>query len=563
MSAPLMHQSRNPHRQRSARERVFEIIPAALVWLSLGLAVYFSFTHPAWAAVYIIVFDVYWVLKAINTTLHLLSSYNHYQHDLTMDWFAGVKMLRHKEDLIRVLTERKAQARRAWRGLISREIERVNAAQIKRDYDQIYHVVLFPFVDESFELLRTSVEAIRQSNYRLDRVIILLAAEERAAAQAQATAQKLHDAYQDVFRGFLVSTHPDNLPGEIRGKSANASFATEHVLLPWLAQNNIPLENVIMSNLDSDTVVHRQYLARVTYEWLLAADPHRRSYQPITLYNNNMWDSPALVRVVAVANSFWQFMESSRPDRLRTFSSHSMSLKTLREVGFWKKEIVNEDGFIFWQCYLHFNGQYSTVPLFIPVSMDTCVAEDYKQTLINQYKQKRRWAYNVEYWPHLVPKLLGNKKIPLPDRLYKFWQYVEGNYNWATASIVIATMGFLPSFLGDNFTGTVLGYNLPYATRLMMNIALVFLIASVYVNMILLPPRPAKYKWTRTAAMYAQWVLVPFISIIWGSIPSLEAQTRLALGKYMEFWVTPKPRSVIEKSEIRISKPETALNLKN
>ena len=179
--------------------------------------------------------------------------------------------------------------------------------------------------------------------------------------------------------------------------------------------------------------------------------------------------------------------------------------------------------------------------------MDTCLADTYRQTLVNQYKQKRRWAYNVEYWPHLVPKLLANARISLYHRLYKFWQYVEGNYNWATASIIIATMGFLPSWLGDNFTGTVLGFNLPYATKLMMNVALVFLIASIYINMILLPPRPEKYKWTRSAAMYAQWMLVPLISIFWNSIPAIEAQTRLALGRYMEFWVTPKFRKPAAK----------------
>ena len=172
------------------------------------------------------------------------------------------------------------------------------------------------------------------------------------------------------------------------------------------------------------------------------------------------------------------------------------------------------------------------------------MADTYKQTLINQYKQKRRWAYNVEYMPWLVPRLLGNKNIPIYHRLYKFWQYMEGNYNWATASIIIAAGGFLPAILGDNFVGTVFGFNLPYATRLLMNVALIFLIVSVYINMVLLPKRPSHYRWTRTASMFAQWFLVPLISIIWGSIPAIEAQTRLALGKYMEFWVTPKARGL-------------------
>lgn len=530
------------HRQRTKLERFLEMIPASLVWGTFIAAIYFSFTHPAWAAAYIIAFDVYWVLKAINTTFHLLSSYSHYKHDLVIDWLAVLERMQNRDEFLKWIRQRKNNVPWKWKNILKKEEKRYLKKGKIDDYKNLHHVVLFPFVDESFELLSSSIDGVVKSNYPNDKIIILLAAEERAGEKALVTAKRLREKYKSRFKNFLISVHPDGLPGEIKGKSANASYATEHVLVPWLKKSNIDINNVIISNLDSDTVIHSQFLAKVSYEWLIVPNPHKRSYQPITLYNNNMWDSPALVRVVAVANSFWQFMESSRPDRLRTFSSHSMSLKTLTEVGYWKKEIVNEDGYIFWQCYLHFDGDYMVSPVYIPVSMDTCLAENYKKTLVNQYKQKKRWAYNVEYMPWLFPDLLKNKKISLYHRIYKTWQYMEGNYNWATASIMIAIMGFLPSFLGDNFVGTAFGFNLPYATRIMMNVALVFLIASVYVNMILLPPRPKHYTWKRTAAMYAQWALVPIISVVWGSIPAIEAQTRLALGKYMEFWVTPKAR---------------------
>ncbi len=238
-----------------------------------------------------------------------------------------------------------------------------------------------------------------------------------------------------------------------------------------------------------------------------------------------------------------------------------MTLQALIEVGFWKKDIVNEDGYIYWQCYLHYAGDYKVIPLFIPISLDTCLADSFWQTLKNQYKQKRRWAYNVEYYPHLLPQLLKSK-APFWDRLYKLYQYMEGNFNWATASILISCLGWLPLFLGsDAFRASVVAFNLPLMTKVIMTTATAFLIFSVYINLILLPPRPKRYSVWRSVMMYLQWFLVPIASVVFGSLPAIEAQTRLMLGQYLEFWVTPKSRKG-ENTALTMEAMQTAPEVK-
>ena len=123
------------------------------------------------------------------------------------------------------------------------------------------------------------------------------------------------------------------------------------------------------------------------------------------------------------------------------------------------------------------------------------------------------------------------------------FQYVEGNFNWATASLLISILGWLPLLIGGpEFHQTVVAYNLPKVTRTLMTIATGFLIFSVYINFILLPPRPKKYSWVKSLMMYLQWFLVPITSVVFGSLPAIEAQTRLMLGWYLEFFVTPKIR---------------------
>jgi hypothetical protein len=45
--------------------------------------------------------------------------------------------------------------------------------------------------------------------------------------------------------------------------------------------------------------------------------------------------------------------------------------------------------------------------------------------------------------------------------------------------------------------------------------------------------------------MILEWVIVPFIIIILGSTPALDAQTRLMFARYMEFFPTEKSRKVV------------------
>lgn len=519
-------------------------MPGLQLWTVFIGAVLLSYYKPSWAALFIVCFDLYWVLKALNVATHLIASYRKFKVFVRIDWLSYAEKLADPKQFIEFLRA-KTPINSVEKKYIAQEIKRLEkkllAGKKFHRLEEFYHLVLVPFVDESFDVLDSSIGSVSQSNYPKDRMILLLAAEERAGRAAIDLAEKVKAKYQSHFYKIFISVHPDGLPGEIKGKSANAGFAIQTVL-PELKNLGIRTESVLVSNFDSDTIVHPQYFARVIYEFLTADKPYQKSYQPIAIYNNNIWDSPALIRVVSVSNSFWQFTESSRPDRLRTFSSHTMTLKALLDIGLWKKDIVNEDGFVYWQCYLHYSGDYQVVPLFIPISLDTCLAETTWQTLKNQYKQKRRWAYNVEYYPHLVWPLLTGK-APFWDRLYKLYQYVEGNFNWAAASIMISSLGWLPLFIGgDRFLQSVLAFNLPTITKTLMNIALVFLIFSVYVNLVLLPPRPAKYSAWKSVAMYLQWFLVPLSSVIFGSLPAVEAQTRLMLGRYLEFWVTPKSR---------------------
>lgn len=525
--------------------RLLEILPGILTWTTLLGAPILAYYHPVWISIYIILFDLYWFLKGGNVALHLLHSFFRLKTHNKIDWQDWCERLVDLENFKKYLREQRKQiSHRGLRRLYSDTFQRLDKIKDGRSLNEqrVYQLIILPIYKEGLEVLEPSISSYSTSDFPSKRIILVLAVEERAGAESMQVARILEQKFADKFFKFSIITHPDGIAGEARGKGANCSYAAEKVskdLDLW----GIAYENVIVSNFDCDTTVAKNYFAYLTFDFLTVEKPHQASYQPMPFFHNNIWDTPAIARVVAISSSFWQLVEASRPDRLVTFSSHSMSFKTLVDVGFWRRDLIPEDSYIFWQCFNYFNGDYRTQPLFTTVSMDAVLGKSYFDTLLAQYKQKRRWAWGAIQISLVFPQFAKNKLMPTWKKFLYGYRMIEGYYFWATASIMIALLGWLPLiFGGSHFGNSVLALNLPVMTRAIMSVATFFLIFSVYINLVILPPRPPQYSRWKSFSMIWQWALSPIISSVFGSLPAIDAQTRLMFGKYMEFWVTPKVR---------------------
>ncbi|MBI4991852.1 MAG: glycosyltransferase family 2 protein [Candidatus Harrisonbacteria bacterium] len=489
------------------RLRLFDFIPGTISWLTLFLVLFLSWQKPVWVAIFIILFDIYWLLKSIYFSLHLRATFEKMRHNLRLSW-----------------------------------LERLG---IFADWKAIHHLVILPMVDEPYEVVKETFENLKNSNYPKEKLLVVLAIEERAGSMAAEVAKKIEKEFSAVFPWFLITKHPINLPGEIPGKGANETWAAKEAKKMLIDKLKIPYENTIVSVFDVDTQIYPEYFGCLTYNFLTADKPQRSSFQPIPLFTNNIYQAPALGRVISFSATFWQMMQQSRPERLTTFSSHSMPFGALTEIGYWQTDIVSEDSRIFWQCYLHYNGDWRVVPLFYPVSMDANVAPTFWKTMFNIYKQQRRWAWGVENIPYILKGFAQNKFISIRNKLYWSFHVIEGFHSWATNSLMIFALGWLPLLIGEaGFRDTVISYNLPGITRTIMLFASVGIASSAILSVVLLPPKPEGIRWRHYLLYVVQWAFLPVTLIIFGSFPALEAQTRLVLGgKFrLGFWVTPKIR---------------------
>jgi len=495
-------------------QRMFEILPGAVTWTTLTFSIVASFVWPVAAALFIIAFDLYWLIKAVYMSTYLITAYRSKTKNEKIDWFDKIK-----------------------------NTEQEMFPENTPSWQEMYHLIIFPTANEPVEVIDDAFTRIANCEYAKDKIIIVLGTEERDVPERRDAKEKLvREKFGDKFFKTLVVRHPDGIDGEMKAKGANATWAAKKAK-EFIDEIGIKYENVIVSAFDCDTCAHPQYFAYATYLYLMAPDRERCSLQPLPMYHNNLWDASLFSRVIATSSSFWHMIESLRPERLVTFSSHSMGLKSLVKVDYWPVGMVSDDSVIFWKCYDYYNGNYRSIPMYMHVSLDAVVADTYWKSIINQYKQKRRWAWGIENFPLLVRAFLRNKKISIWKKLKHVFIMIDGHRSWATDSFVVVILGWLPLVVGGEvFYSMELARNLPNMTRVLMTFAMLGLVVSAALGTMMLPPRPEKYGKWKSVMMVLQWVVVPIIAPFLGAMPALDAQTRLMFGKYLGFWVTDKVR---------------------
>lgn len=494
-----------------AQQRVLEILPGALSWTVLGLPVVIAFAirlnDPA---------DL-WIL---GLGAVVLDAYFFVRTAVTVYW------------VWRTLGELRRVQAIDWRP----EYEKLMTAPGGIGAGEVTHCALIPTYTESYAVLRATVQALADQNYP-DALKVCAIITRVTDLPGIANVGRLREEFGDRFRAFIHIRDP-LLPGIVVGKSAAMSYAGP-ILRRHCDELGLDPARTLVTDLDSDFRLHPQYFAYITWSFLQADNPLTSIWQPVPVFLNNLWRVPAAVRVMATAATQWQMFLHQHPDRLVMFSSYTMPLKLLSEVGYWDSDVIPEDSRFYWKAFFHYGERLRVRPAFLPVFGDAPRAHDYTSTHASQYNQIKRWAWGATDVPYVSVRMLSHPEIPLRLRIRRFRNLIFNHLAWATLPLLIFVGGWLPALVDLDYSLSPTAAVLGVMTTVILTFALVNTLVLIVVDRAMCP-KPASWRWWRRLWSDVQLFLYPIAGLALSVIPALEAQTRLMFGAYLEYKVTAK-----------------------
>jgi hypothetical protein len=518
-----------PYKQdRNWRYRFFEILPGALSWTMLFMPLVLSLINVTFAALFVFVYLLINFSRGFAVANRALRGFSTLRKHQKLDW----QQL--DEDLENGQIPEGAH-RPKWH---RHNLQRLQQHPMVVRPNDVLHALIIATYNESREVLEPTIQAILKSEYDMKKVILVIAYEERGGERTEAQSHQLIEDYKQHFYHAVAIKHPHDIPGEIIGKGGNVTFAGRR-LHEWLVKKQIDPLRVVVTTLDADNRPDPKYLPALTYLYSSCPDPVRASFQPVSMYTNNIWDAPAPMRVLATGNSFFHIVQSLRPHMLRNFSAHAQGMASLLVTDFWSVRTIVEDGHQYWRSYFAFEGNYRVYPLYVPIYQDAVLTDSYVRTLRAQFVQLRRWTYGASDIAYIVDKgFFVKNNVPLLGLIARTLRSIEGHVTWAVGPLLVLLGGFIPALIDPQ---SLAANELPLIVSRIQTFALVFGLPMIFICLKTLPPKPARYKHHRSLFMILQWAYLPITTIFYNSFAAFNSQTRLMFGRYMDkFDVTEK-----------------------
>lgn len=484
-----------------SKKRLLEILPGFISWNIILFLVWGGYLIPTATAYFILAFDVYWVYTGFSMVVSALLAHIKISASKNLDWLSESRCF--------------------------------------GDWNKVRHIVLILVGNEPLETYEATVKALTEQTLPLKQIGVVLATEERFP-QGRVNGEKIQKKYGGKFGAYIITTHPANITGEIKGKSSNESWAAKQAKKILVDERGWPIEYTTITSNDSDAILDKQYFACLTYKFLDDPNRYEKFWQPAIVFYNNIWRIPAITRVVNTFSNIWQTGLLARKDRLINFSNYSAPLLMIDKIGYWDTDVIPEDYRIFFKAFFKLSGRVEVEPVFLPSSADAAEAKGFWKTLKNEYEQKKRWAWGVSDLPLFVEMYLQQPKVSFVNKTIRILRVMTDHVFWPVNWFIITVGVWIVTIVNPMFSRTTLGYMLPRISSGILTTTLVFLVVIFIIEMRQRPGKPDQVpRWKAWLAPF-EFLLMPIAGFFFSALPGLDAHTRLMLGRYLEYRITEK-----------------------
>lgn len=491
-----------------ALSRFLDAVPALATWLLVTAPLWAGLLIPVPFAIAVIAFDCFWLYLSLSTAVRGLKGYGRLRRALHEDW------------------------RKRYRA----------AAVFERaylDWDRVRHIVVIPNYKETLPILRRTLRSLADQDVAAQLCVVL--AMEQREADAESKAETLLAEFAGCFGDLFYTVHPAGLEGEVVGKSSNEAWAARIAKRVMVDERGHDIEDLTISSCDADTVFHPGYFACLTFEFATNPNRYRRFWQSAVLLNNNIWEIPAPLRVGSALSGVHILSNLVKRNRM-VFpqSTYSLSLKMADDVGYWDTDVIPEDWHMFLKCFFTFSGAIEVESIYLPTGNDGVKAGTYWRSLKMAYIQHKRHAWGACDIPYAVRQCMAHAEIPFGRKTRRLVALMSNHLIWSTHWFLLTLGWLLPLSLADLFGLKLLPEWLPALARIVLSLCAAPYVVMIFIDSRLRPPRPQSWGARDSTVAFLYWWLLPVTSLLFSTVPALESQTRLMLGKRLEYRATEK-----------------------
>ncbi len=276
------------------------------------------------------------------------------------------------------------------------------------DATPIRHIVHICCYQEPVELIAKSVRTVANQT-EVHRITMVISFEERTSKKEE-KCQWLEKEFGSCgFERIIFTIHPSKVRNEIPGKCSNSNYGLR-MAVQQMAIGVDETDNILVTTCDADSKFPPQYIAALTYKYLLENRPALSTiYQSPLFYNWKLDGLSFITRVTGLLRSFLM-LGALIPFNINTMSIFSYSL-SLAIKGNYIHPAYQMDDII---CLIRWMGmtqqrlRISMIP--VPVLSGPTSGETIELEIMEWARQARRWTIGAAEVFHYF--IIKAKRMP-------------------------------------------------------------------------------------------------------------------------------------------------------